>query len=105
MDIELRFRKDDIETKEWLINELGISEGDFLEVRPLDGTAIIVAAFVTIEMLIKNPAIIDKFLKREGCEVEFDEYGNLLRAKGYTVTEIVKLILAGKLRNKMSDKA
>lgn len=92
MDIELRFRKGDIETREWVIRELGISESEFIEIRSLDGTAIIFAVVVAMEILIKNPSIIDKFLKRDGCEVEFDEHGNLLRAKGYSASEIIKLM-------------
>lgn len=91
MDIELRFNKSDVETKEWLMRMFNLSENEFLEVRSFDGTGIVIAVFVAIEVLIKNPAIIDKFLKRDGCEVEFDEKGNILRARGYSVTDIIKL--------------
>lgn len=91
MDIELKFKKDDIETKNFLIKELGISENSFMEIRSIDGSAIILVLIIAIEVLIKNPNIIDKFLKRDGCEIEFDDQGNLLKAKGYTIDDIIKL--------------
>lgn len=91
MDIELKFKKDDIETKNFLIKELGISENSFMEIRSIDGSAIILVVLIAIEILVKNPSIIDKFLKRDGCEIEFDEQGNLRRANGYTINDIIKL--------------
>lgn len=91
MDIELKFRKDDIETKNFLIKELGISENSFMEIRSIDGSAIVLVLIIAIDLLVKNPNVIDKFLKRDGCEIEFDDQGNLLRAKGYTIDDIIKL--------------
>jgi len=91
MNVELKFRKDDIETKNFLINELGISEDSFMEIRAIDGSAIILVVLIAIDLLVKKPNIIDKFLKRDGCEIEFDEQGNLLRARGYTIGDIIKL--------------
>ena len=89
MDIELKFRKDDIETKNFLIKELGISENSFMEIRSIDGSAIVLVLIIAIDLLVKNPNVIDKFLKRDGCEIEFDDQGNLLRAKGYTIDDII----------------
>lgn len=91
MDIELKFRKDDIETKNFLIKELGISENSFMEIRSIDGSAIVLVLIIAIDLLVKNPNVIDKFLKRDGCEIEFDDQGNLLRANGYTIDDIIKL--------------
>jgi len=92
MEIELRFPKNDLETKAWLISAYGFSEKDFVEIRSFDGSPIILAVLVAIDLIIKNPGIIDKFLMRDGCEIEFDEKGNLLRAKGYSISDIIKLL-------------
>lgn len=94
MGIELKFHKDDLETKSWIMNELKISESDFIEIRSFDGSAILLAVFVAIDVLVKNPGIIDKFLRRDGCEVEFDKNGKLLKAKGFSASEIIKLMAA-----------
>ncbi len=91
MDLEFRFNKDDLETKSWAMKTFNLSENDFMEIRSFDGSAIIIAFLIAFETLVKNPTIVDKFLKREGCEVEFDEHGNLLRAKGYSASEVIKL--------------
>ena len=91
MDVELRFRKNDLDTQMWLINELGVDADEFVQIRSFDGSPIMVAIFVAIEALVRNPTIIDNFLKREGCEVEFDEQGNLLRAKGYSANDVIKM--------------
>lgn len=99
MYVELRLKKDDLETKAWIKTELALSENDFVEIRSFDGAAIILSVFVALESLIKNPEIIDRFLKRDGCEVEFDKEGNLLRAKGYTASEIIKLKAAFEKNN------
>lgn len=92
MDVELRFNKDDTKTKKWLKTMFNLSDNDFLEIRSFDGTGIMLAVIIAIEVLIKKPEIIDKFLKRDGCEVEFDEQGNLLRAKGYSASDIIRMI-------------
>lgn len=91
MDVELKFRKNDLDTQKWLIKELGVDANEFVQIRSFDGSSIMVAIFVAIETLVRNPTIIDKFLKREGCEVEFDEQGNLLRASGYTAADVIKM--------------
>lgn len=91
MDVELRFNKGDTKTKKWLKTMFNLSDNDFLEIRSFDGTGIMLAVIIAIEVLIKKPEIIDKFLKRDGCEVEFDEQGNLLRAKGYSASDIIRM--------------
>ena len=92
MDVELRFTKADFETKACVMKEFGVSENDFNEIRSLDGNAIVLATFIAVEILIKNPEIFDKLLKREGCEVVFDKQGRLLKAKGYSASDILKLM-------------
>ncbi len=100
MEIELRFPKNDLETKTWLINEYGFSEKDFVEIRSFDGSPIIIAVLVAIDLIVKHPDIIDKFLKRDGCEIEFDENGNVKRAKGCSISDIIKLQAASSKKDK-----
>lgn len=92
MEIELRFKRDDIETKQLLKKEFGLLDSSFIENRPIDGNTIFLIVLVAVDILASNPKVIDIFLKRDGCEIEFDEKGNLLRAKGYSVNDIIKIL-------------
>lgn len=103
MEIEIRFNNNNIALKEYLINSCGLSESDFWEIRPLDGTAILCAVFLAIETLVKNPEIVKILFDHNDCEVTFDENGQLLRAKGYSAKEVIELYAV--TYNTQSDKS
>lgn len=103
MNIELRFNKNDVEAKQWIMQHFDVSEEDFVEIRSFNGEVIILAIFIAVTELIKNPKIIDSFLSHPEREVEFDAQGNLLRARGYSVSQIIKMQQQGKSNDVLQE--
>lgn len=92
MDIELRFNKNDVEAKQWIMQHFDVSEEDFVEIRSFNGEAVILAIFIAVTELIKNPEIINCFLNRPERKVVFDEHGQLREATNIEHHELMEIL-------------